>query len=282
MSSNLPKLHDLSLESFASLAVELDLLPLFVKRYIERTSCSDIYPSNSQQIDFQKSFLNRENISDTDSLALWLKKNAITESQLSNQLFNALRLQLFKENKFKGEVEPLFLKLKSNLDKVIYSMIRCSRREKANELYFRLSEDEDSFAKLASEYSEGYEKQVNGLIGPIELGRINVAVAERLRISQEHQLWEPFCEQGWWLILKFEKLIPSKLDESMRNRLLNELYERWMRECVSNELSRLSDSEFFIALKTSTVHNTSNMPSSDSKTPSLFSKLLNSFNSSNS
>ena len=65
-------------------------------------------------------------------------------------------------------VENLYLEHKSRFDQVMYSMIRCSQREKAQELYIRLRDDEDSFSQLASKYSEGSEQQVNGLIGPIE------------------------------------------------------------------------------------------------------------------
>ena len=72
----------------------------------------------------------------------------------------------------------------------MYSMIRTADRAKANELYLRITEEESTFADLASNYSEGIEQQFNGLIGPIELGRINPVIAERLRVSKEGQLWD--------------------------------------------------------------------------------------------
>ena len=64
----------------------------------------------------------------------------------------------------------------------MYSMIRTKEKAKASEIHLRIDEEEDTFADLASEFSEGQEQQFNGLIGPIELGRIN-PIAERLRIS---------------------------------------------------------------------------------------------------
>ena len=278
MSPNHALIPNLSHEDFVSLSFELDLIPLFVKRYIERSSCSNICPTDAQQIEYQKAFLNRENITDLEGLSSWLKKNRLTESQFSKQLYHSLQLQLFKEQKFSDKVDRLYFEHKNKLDQVMYSMIRCSQRAKAQELFTRLRDNEDSFGHLASKYSEGSEKQVNGLIGPIELGRINSVVAERLRISKQDQLWEPFCEQGWWVILKLEKFIPSKLDESMRNRLVNDLHETWMCDCVSSELSRLQESEFFTSLNPSALlKNTTNF-SKTSKRPSLISKLLSKFN----
>lgn len=278
MSSNHATIPNLSYEDFASLSFELDLIPLFVKRYIERSSCSNICPTEVQQIEYQKAFLNRENITDLEGLSSWLKKHSLTESQFSKQLYYSLQLQLFKEQKFSDKVDRLYFDHKNKFDQVMYSMIRCSQRAKAQELFIRLRDNEDSFGHLASKYSEGSEKQVNGLIGPIELGRINAVVAERLRISKQDQLWEPFCEQGWWVILKLEKFIPSKLDESMRNRLLNDLHETWMRDCVSSELSRLQESELFTSLNPSALLKNTTDFSKTSKRPSLISKLLSKFN----
>ena len=114
----------------------------------------------------------------------------------------------------------------------MYSMIRTKEKAKVNELYIRLDEEEDTFADLASEFAEGQEQQFNGLIGPIELGRINPAIAERLRISKSGQLWPPFEQDGWWVLLRLEKLYPAQLDKSMRQKILNERYEEWIQERV--------------------------------------------------
>ena len=43
---------------------------------------------------------------------------------------------------------------------------------------------ESSFSDLVSEYSIGTEKKFNGIIGPVELGRLDPALAERLKISK--------------------------------------------------------------------------------------------------
>ena len=109
MSLNPDSITNLTYEKFASLSVELDLIPLFVKRFVERSSCSNIFPTESQQIEYQKSFLNKENITDLDGLANWLNKNGITEAQFSKQLYFSLQLKLFKEQKFMDAVENLYL-----------------------------------------------------------------------------------------------------------------------------------------------------------------------------
>ncbi|MFZ9464242.1 MAG: peptidylprolyl isomerase, partial [Vulcanococcus sp.] len=112
-------------------------------------------------------------------------------------------------------------------------------RAKALELHLRLEEEEATFADLASTYSQGAEQQLNGLIGPMELGRINPVLAERLRISTPGQLWPPFEAEGWWVILRHERHLPAQLDAAMTQRLIGEMYEQWMFEQVSAALQAL-------------------------------------------
>lgn len=232
-------------DDFLSLCIELELLPLFLRRYIERKSSSSFSPDEDQQVEYQRQFLSRENIRSAEDLSLWLSRKDVTEVQLSKQLFHSLQLSLFKSSKFTPQIESLFLDTKSRLDKAMYSLIRCSERSKANELYLRLTEEECSFADLASQYSEGYEQDLNGLIGPHEFARINPSIAERLRISKEGQVWEPFEEQNWWVIIRLEKLIPARLDSEMRSRLIDILYEDWIKEKVLAEIQSISRSPLF-------------------------------------
>jgi parvulin-like peptidyl-prolyl isomerase len=154
-------------------------------------------------------------------------------------LYQALQLQLYQQATFGPRVEPLFLERKAGLDRVTYSLLRVKEHAKAQELHLRLEEEEDTFSALASVYSEGVEQQLNGLIGPMELGRINPVLAERLRISTPGQLWPPFEAEGWWVILRHERNLPAQLDQPMRQRLRDEMYELWMREQVAAALAQL-------------------------------------------
>ena len=224
------------------LLAQLDLWPLVLRRWIDRQHSVPFKPTEAEQITYQQTFLARERITDQASLAAWLQRQGITEPQMSQWLFRALQLEQFQQTTFGPRVEPLFLERKAGLDRVTYSLLRVRERAKAVELHLRLQEEEATFADLASTYSEGIEQQFNGLIGPMELGRINPVLAERLRISTPGQLWPPFEAEGWWVILRHERHLPAQLDQAMQQRLLSEMYEFWMREQVSAALVQLQPS----------------------------------------
>ena len=237
-------LGDLAIDTqdVAELLIELNLLPLFLRRLFERRACSALQPTAEQQVDFQRAFLSAQSIRSQDDLQKWLQQQDISEQQMSRMLYQALQLQLYQQATFSPRVEPLFLERKAGLDRVTYSLLRVRERAKAVELHLRLQEEEATFADLASTYSEGIEQQFNGLIGPMELGRINPVLAERLRISTPGQLWPPFEAEGWWVILRHERHLPAQLDQAMQQRLLSEMYEFWMREQVSAALVQLQPS----------------------------------------
>tara|TARA_Y100000991_G_scaffold214896_1_gene203754 strand:+ start:732 stop:1595 length:864 start_codon:yes stop_codon:yes gene_type:complete len=206
-----------------------NLLPNLIRSVIENKSIEDITPTDKEQLDFQFNFLSNAGIKNKESLEIWLSKNGLDEKRLSILLYDQLKIEKFKEEKFSANVESSFLNQKSSLDRVLYSLIRVKSKIEAEELFLKLEEEEASFANLASKYSQGVEKEFNGVIGPMEIGKLNPELAERLRISKDGQLWPPFETNNWWIILRHEKSIPAKLDNNMRNNLLSDLYEKWMQ-----------------------------------------------------
>ena len=160
---------------------------------------------------------------------------------MSLKLYIFLQVEKFKEEKFGSQVKNVFLKNKDNLDKVMYSIFRTKERAKAVEIHLRIEEQESTFADLASEYSEGIESQLNGLIGPIEMGKINVKIAERLKISQKGHLWEPFQVDNWWVLLRLEMYLPSLLDIPHK-RIINDLYSKWIENEIDSALKDFKSS----------------------------------------
>jgi hypothetical protein len=231
--------HVYTLEQVPALLEDLDLIPLLLRRLVERQVSVAYQPTRDQQVDFQQQFLQRERITDQASLAAWLQRQGLHEDQMSNKLYRALQLELFKQDTFAPRVEQLFLERKQQLDQAVFSLIRVNEQARSMELHRRIEEEESPFAQLASQYSEGAERQLNGQIGPLELGRVNSVVAERLRISKPGQLWPPLHLENWWVILRLERLIPAQLDDAMRQRLIQEMHDLYVHDLVSAAMAQL-------------------------------------------
>ena len=218
----------------------LNLIPIFLRRYFECKFINDIKVDKEEQLLFQQKFMMKEGIKNKDELANWLEINSLSEKEISQQLYINLKLEKFKRSTFEHKVEDIFLKTKKNLDRVTYSLLRVRSKTKASELFIRLSEEEATFPELASKYSEGVEQVLHGLVGPMELGKVNPNIAERLLSSSPGQLWPPFELEGWWILIRFERLFSASLNEMMRDRIINELYEISIRDKIKNILDQLN------------------------------------------
>ena len=245
----------IDLEKLPELIGELDLFPLLVRRLIEKQSTSNIAPTREEQTKYYQQFLKGNRIVNAEALQAWLRVEGITEQAMSKRLYSSLQIDQFKEQKFGSLVESVFLERKSQLDRVLYSLIRVKNREKATELHLKLTEEEATFSELASLYTEGLEKEMNGILGPMELGSLSSSLVERLKISQPGQLWPPFESSGWWVLLRLEKILPASLDNSMYTRIINGLYEDWMKLEVGKALSQLE-----IDLKSQDICESSEQP----------------------
>ena len=231
----------ISLEELPYLIEKYNLLPSLIRNIIEDDNTKDFLPSEKEQLEYQQYFLNDKSISNAEQLNNWMQNNGFNEAKLSRMLFDTLRLKKFKQEKFGSNLETIFLGNKEKLDQVIYSLISTKSMEEANELYFQLDEDEASFSDLATKYSCGSEKDRNGVVGPIEMGKLRIDFSERLRVSNPGQLWPPFQIENFWMIIRLEKLISAKLDDNMNKRLIDDQYEVWINQQLSPIISKIQN-----------------------------------------
>tara|TARA_Y100001978_G_scaffold202444_1_gene223657 strand:+ start:916 stop:1608 length:693 start_codon:yes stop_codon:yes gene_type:complete len=138
-------------------------------------------------------------------------------------------------NHFEKEVSEYFLKRKSSLDKVIYSIITVKEENIANELYIRIKEDEEPFWLIAKKYSSGPEKYSDGRVGPIALSNITPKLRNLLILSDIGELWKPKKLNYWWVILKLENKFSFELDNELKDKLFLELGEKYLNKIIINK-----------------------------------------------
>ncbi|HEY9861030.1 MAG TPA: peptidylprolyl isomerase [Candidatus Obscuribacterales bacterium] len=175
-------------------------------------------------------FYAQNQLTSEEAQQAWLSQQQLTPEEFGARIERGLRIEKFKQATWGIKLESYFLQRKGQMDKVIYSLVRTQDVGIAQELYFRIQEGEQSFADLAREYSQGPESQTGGLIGPVELSTPHPQLARVLSMSQPGQLWPPTQLGEWVVIVRLEKFIPAQLDEPMRQRLLNELFNNWLQE----------------------------------------------------
>lgn len=215
-----------------SLLAGYRMLPQLWREFIVERAIATIELTPEERINAQEQFDAKNQLTTAAARQAWLKHYGMTGEQLEAVAIRELKIAKFKQATWGHKLESYFLDGKSQLDQVIYSLIRTQNFEVAQELYFRIQAKEQTLAELAKEYSQGPEALTGGLLGPIELGQLQPTLAKLLAVSQPGQLWPPTRLGQWHMIVRLEQLIPARLDDTMRQRLLDHLFETWMTEQI--------------------------------------------------
>lgn len=222
----------IALEQIVPLLRDYQLLPQLIREIIIDQAIAPFNCTPEQQASALKAFYASNQIRSDAELQTWLTQHQMSREQLIGHIERSLLIEKFKYDTWGNQLGSYFLKYKADLDRVVFSMISNQEAEIAQELYFRLQEGEQSFAELAPQYSEGAERDNLGIVGPIALGQLHPTLKQLLKVMQVGQLWTPIRVDKYFAIVRLEKRIPAQLDDVMRQKLLQDLFNRWLQEQV--------------------------------------------------
>lgn len=217
-------------EEIPKLLKRYQLMPHFLRGLIIDKAIADINCSEAEKKKAVELFLAQNQLTTPETQEAWLKERGLTQEELAEIAVMPVAVEKFKQANWSNKIERYFLTRKSSLDRVVYSLIRTKNYNLAQELYYRVLEGEQSFAEVASQYSEGPEAQTGGQLGPVPLSQPHPAISKILSVSQPGQLWAPRGLAEWTVIIRLEKFIPAQLDDQMRQALINEMFDTWLRE----------------------------------------------------
>ena len=187
-------------------------------------------------------FYKKLNLDNEENRKSWMEKNNLTYSELCNMLLFDDRLDIYCKANFDHQIEAKFLERKSDLDIVVYSLIRVNCGSLASELYFRASEREVDFGDLATAYSEGIERKSRGIVGPISLSKSHPILVKLLRSSPPGVIQVPHPIGDSFVIVRVETLDTAQLDSTMRRNMGRELFNEWIEAQIQDLANNLLNS----------------------------------------
>ena len=182
-------------------------------------------------------------LKDRESFQSWLTSNNYTHKDVEDLALVGIRSKRYCKSKFEHQSESQFLKRKSELDIVVYSLIRVKDSNKARELYIRVAEGEADFGDLATMYSEGIESKTRGIIGPVPIGTAHPSLKAHLKSSRPGEVQPPFIVEDSHVVIRVESLDPAKLDDFMREKMAEELFNNWVEAKVNEIRNNLVNSK---------------------------------------
>jgi len=226
-----------SAEELAPLLAEYQFLPKLAQELVLDLAIANVVYEEEEKSAAFEQLCHQYQLTDEEKMTAWLTRQGMKKEQLESLAVKLLKIEKYKEDKWGDKIQAHFLKRKSQLDRVVYSLIRTNKAELAQELYFRIQEGESTFPALAMKYSEGTEAQTGGLIGPVEVNSPHPRIAQVLATCQPGQLVPPTRVGEWIVIIRLENFISAKLDEPMKQRMLDELFRQWLAQETANKVS---------------------------------------------
>ena len=178
-----------------------------------------------------------------DGMAQWaelLEMLGRSEEEVLERLCHSIRRRRLMRQRFAAKAEARFLERKSELDQVVYSLLRLENSFLARELYLQIESGESNFADLAKRYAEGPECNTNGIVGPVSLTQAHPALVEKLRVAQPGVLLEPFRISDWWLVVRLERYEPATFSDVVSDQMCQEMFDAWLDEETATCLSQLA------------------------------------------
>ena len=213
------------------------MLPQLLRELIIDRAIAQIECSSEEVETAKKEYLTQNRLTDPKRVQAWLQYNRLNQEEFEKIAIRRYKLNKFKQETWGAKVESYFLQRKRDLDQVVYSLLRTQDNNMATELYFRLQNGEASFEELAKEYSQGPEAETRGIVGPVPVTTPHEKVSKMLLASEVGQLWPPVRIGEWSIIVRLEKLISAQLDEQTRQKLINELFSKWLEEEVKKNIT---------------------------------------------
>tara|TARA_B100000579_G_C22713968_1_gene795970 strand:- start:158 stop:901 length:744 start_codon:yes stop_codon:yes gene_type:complete len=239
------KLYKLPEESI-KLLHKHGLLKQLIKAEVTSQLLSKISINKELQEKIIQDFLTKRGLNNQAKYEQWLTDNHYKKEEIEYMATAEVRFKQYSIDTFNHKAGTRFLERKNQLDVVVYSLLRLSDYDLAKELFLRIKEGEADLGDLASQYSEGLEKQTRGVIGPAPLDNAHPTLAEVLRTIPSGQVQPPKKILGSFVVLRLESYEPVQLDEFMKTKMSEELSHISINEKVeklSKELlNQLNDS----------------------------------------
>jgi parvulin-like peptidyl-prolyl isomerase len=216
-------------EQILPLMAQYQLVPQLVKELVIDEALKEIECTSAEEKQATGQLFQQYQLNSQEQQSAWLEQSGLSLQQFEAIAVRQFKLEKFKQTTWSGDIDSYFRQRKPQLDRVVYSLLRTNDIGIAQEFYFRIIEGEQSFNKLAREFSQGPEADTDGLVGPVELQSIHPTLARVLSSVQPQQLVPPTQVGEWVVLMRLEKLLPAQLDSAMRQRLLNERFQIWLQ-----------------------------------------------------
>lgn len=164
----------------------------------------------------------------------WLQEQRITVEDWTQGIRVPLLTKKLKEHLFADAVDAHYMSNRNDYKRGALSQILVRDLPDALKVANAIREEKTSFCALALEYSKGKQSQENGgFVGICFIAKLMPEITQVISEAKEGEVIGPIQTKLGYHILRIEKWFPVELSQSVREELLESLFQAWLREQVN-------------------------------------------------
>jgi parvulin-like peptidyl-prolyl isomerase len=159
----------------------------------------------------------------------WLSQQRISVEDWTQGIRIELFAKKLKEHLFGEVVDAHYMNNRQDYKRVALSQILVRDLADALKIVRALREENASFCALALEFSKGKQsKESGGFMGIRFLAELMPEIAAAIAEAKEGEVLNPIQTQLGYHIIKIEKWFPAELSETLREQVLDSLFQAWL------------------------------------------------------
>lgn len=192
-----------------------------------------------------------------ETLADWEKDPACIApaEDLPPQQRGTELLHQYQRAKWGHLLKTHFLQSKPQFDRVLFSLVQVADLSFAQELYYQIGEQKNSFLKVATIHSQHSTAPRGGTVGPIGVAQLNPLIVHHLTGVAPKQLSHLFRLDDDYLFLRVERWLPAQFSDKIEQLLLDRLFGQWLQQEIRARLDNPQSISFSSVIDLVESHN---------------------------
>lgn len=212
-------------------------VPEVVEAFVARSIISSAAVQANIQVEATElqeaadAFRLKNNLTTAAETLAWLQKYRLSVDDFEDLIYARLLAAKLAIHLFESQVESFYLEHRSEYVKVVLYEVVLPNEDLAIELFYALQEQETTFDEVVRNYaSDVRSRRRRGYRGVLRRAELPPELAEPVFAAEPPQVLQPVALRDQFHLLFVEERIEPELDESMRQKITQQLFSRWVRD----------------------------------------------------
>jgi len=161
----------------------------------------------------------------------WLQKHCLSVDEFEEVAHISVLSSKLAQHLFADRVEPFFVEHQLDYAQVVMYEVVLDDEDLAMELFYAIAEGEMSFPEVAHQYIQDTElRRSGGYRGILHRKDLKPEISAAVFAATPPQILKPIVTSSGAHLILVEELIQPKLDDTVRHKILSDLFAAWLKQ----------------------------------------------------